>query len=277
MALPQHTTCIRSTASRPVSTSSLPRSQARPSNVLPVFVREQSAILHSGLRARLNRVQQDCTQHLRAAVADEEVCAADDDALERDSCPPQGCLEDLEVADIMTSPALSVSPGDSVYSAMDLMVEKHISGIPVVDEDNVLVGIVSGYDLLALESTPGRLDDTLGFFPPVGRCKQLYGGDNKRMWQEFNSMQSALRNARGQSVGEAMHEAVTVNPDTSIITAANRIVQRKLNRLVVVDSEGKLAGVLSRGDIMRATMAHFRWQMDLEEAAEERGEKPESK
>lgn len=49
-------------------------------------------------------------------------------------------------------------------------------------------------------------------------------------------------------------------------------VQRKLNRLVVVDADGKLAGILSRGDIMRATMAHFRWQMDLEEAAESRGE-----
>ena len=49
-------------------------------------------------------------------------------------------------------------------------------------------------------------------------------------------------------------------------------VQRKLNRLVVVDDEGKLKGVLSRGDIMRATMAHFRWQMDLEEAAELRSE-----
>ncbi len=46
----------------------------------------------------------------------------------------QGCLEDLEVSDIMTSPPISVSPGDSVYSAMDLMVEKNISGIPVVGE-----------------------------------------------------------------------------------------------------------------------------------------------
>lgn len=35
-------------------------------------------------------------------------------------------------------------------------------------------------------------------------------------------------------------------------------VQRKLNRLVVVDAEGKLAGILSRGDIMRATINHFR-------------------
>ena len=38
-------------------------------------------------------------------------------------------------------------------------------------------------------------------------------------------MQNALRNARGQSVGEAMHEAVTVTPETSIITAANKIVR----------------------------------------------------
>ena len=62
------------------------------------------------------------------------------------------------------------------------------------------------------------------FTLPVVRCKQLYGGDTKQMWKDFNAMQNALRNARGQSVGEAMHEAVTVTPETSIITAANRIV-----------------------------------------------------
>lgn len=214
-------------------------------------------------------------QHFRtaAAVADEQEI---DEMPERDSCPPQGCLEDLEVSDIMTSPAISLLSEASVFSAMDLMVEKNISGIPVVDDDNVMLGIVSGYDLLALESTPGRLDDSVGFFPPIGRCKQLYGGDSKKMWEEFNAMQNALRNARGKSVGEAMHEAVTVTPDTSIITAANKIVQRKLNRLVVVDAEGKLAGILSRGDIMRATINHFRWQMDLEDAAEGRGESFES-
>ena len=36
-----------------------------------------------------------------------------------------------------------------------------------------MLGIVSGYDLLALESTPGRLDDSVGFFPPIGRFTLL--------------------------------------------------------------------------------------------------------
>ena len=43
----------------------------------------------------------------------------------------QGCLEDLEVRDIMTTDIISVRPEDSVYSAMDLMVAKSVSGLPV--------------------------------------------------------------------------------------------------------------------------------------------------
>ena len=65
------------------------------------------------------------------------------------------------------------------------------------------------------------------------RCKQLYGGDSKRMWQEFNAMQSAMRNARGQSVGQAMHDAVTVTPDMSIMAAANLIVRTHLSVLLI--------------------------------------------
>jgi len=44
------------------------------------------------------------------------------------------------------------------------------------------------------------------------------------MWEEFNAMQTALRNARGRTVGEAMHEAAIISPDTSIMSAANSIV-----------------------------------------------------
>jgi hypothetical protein len=44
-------------------------------------------------------------------------------------------------------------------------------------------------------------------------------------WEEFNAMQSALRNARGRTVGEAMHEAAIISPDTSIMSAANSIVR----------------------------------------------------
>ena len=45
------------------------------------------------------------------------------------------------------------------------------------------------------------------------------------MWEEFNAMQTALRNARGRTVGEAMHEAAIISPDTSIMSAANTIVR----------------------------------------------------
>jgi CBS domain len=119
----------------------------------------------------------------------------------------QGCLEDLNVGDVMTSPVLSISPEKSIFHAMEILVERNISGLPVVgeipahhavptwspslwslcwsfflsksypfihlvaapDSDGEVIGVVSGTDLLALDCTPGRIDTSIGMFPPVDR------------------------------------------------------------------------------------------------------------
>jgi CBS domain-containing protein len=58
----------------------------------------------------------------------------------------------LQVADIMTSTSLhTVAPGFSVDKALEVLVENRISGVPVVDSDNIVVGVVSDYDLLNLD------------------------------------------------------------------------------------------------------------------------------
>ncbi|KAK9832629.1 hypothetical protein WJX81_005531 [Elliptochloris bilobata] len=114
---------------------------------------------------------------------------------------------------------------------MELLVDKGISGLPICSEEGHVLGIVSGYDLLAVDSVPGRMDASLDashLFPPVRR-----------------------------KVGDVLRDAVTVHEGSSLSTAADLIVQKKVNRLVVVDSQGRLAGVLSRGDVLRAVINNF--------------------
>lgn len=77
------------------------------------------------------------------------------DASSRQSCV-QG-WSTLTVRDMMTAPALSLTPNTSVMEAMAFLVEHRISGMPVCDETGRVVGVCSGYDLLALDSTPGKV------------------------------------------------------------------------------------------------------------------------
>ena len=54
----------------------------------------------------------------------------------------------MEARQVMTSPLLTISPGATVRQAIEMMLEKRISGLPVVDEIGQLVGMISEGDLL---------------------------------------------------------------------------------------------------------------------------------
>ena len=58
-----------------------------------------------------------------------------------------------------------------------------------------------------------------------------------------------------------MHKAFTVAPNASIEVAADLVVQKRAHRICVVDGDGVLVGIVSRGDIMRATIASFKYYM----------------
>ena len=106
----------------------------------------------------------------------------------------------LRVQDMMTSPVMSLSPGMSVFEAMKIMVEKGISGMPVTDEQNRVIGVCSGYDLLALDSTPGKLDKS--YFPPIDTCINEFGGDRAMMWSNFKNLRQKLQTANCDTVGQ---------------------------------------------------------------------------
>ncbi|KAK9824266.1 hypothetical protein WJX72_009066 [[Myrmecia] bisecta] len=180
--------------------------------------------------------------------------------------PPQGYFEDLTVRDCMTSPVVFTRPEESIFSCMERMVDLHISGMPVVDETGTVIGVVSGYDLLAVDITPGRLDDSDGFFPPVNRCQERYQGNRNLMWAEFNEMRKKLAKATGRTVGEVMHDGITIKQDLLLTEAANIIVRQKLHRLPVVDDAGTLVGMLSRGDVMQATIENYKFYMESQSA-----------
>ena len=162
------------------------------------------------------------------------------------------------VRSVMTSRVLSMGPDASVFDAMKLLVDNRISAVPVVDGDRQVLGVVSEYDLMARvgkkEVTKSVQDD--GMFPRVGRCDE-YNGNVKEMWSQFHNLQERMSKASGSKVTAAMHDATTCVPDMRLVDATELMLRDNLARLPVVDEQGRLVGILSRGDIMRRTFQAF--------------------
>lgn len=137
-----------------------------------------------------------------------------------------------------------VKPTTTVDEALELLVENRITGFPVIDEDWKLVGLVSDYDLLALDSISGSGRTENSMFPEVDST-----------WKTFNAVQKLLSKTNGKLVGDLMTPApLVVEEKTNLEDAAKILLETKYRRLPVVDSDGKLVGIITRGNVVRAAL-----------------------
>jgi CBS domain-containing protein len=128
---------------------------------------------------------------------------------------------------------VSVSAEATLKDVARLMVEHHISGVPVVDAEGRVLGVVSEADIVRSE-TAGT-----GRAGVLARARALAGH------RAGVSMPS--------TAGEAMTSpAVTIRSDRSIMQAAHEIADRGVNRLPVVDEDERLVGIVTRADVVRA-------------------------
>ena len=150
----------------------------------------------------------------------------------------------LKVSDIMTTGVLTVRPRTPYHEIVTLLLDYEISGLPVVDNDGVLVGIVSEADLISKEA----------YVEDEGRRghlrllrDHLLGRDTE--WVD----KAAARNAQ-----ELMTSPVrTLSPDDDVATAARVMLDHRLKRLPVV-RDGKLVGIVARHDLLRPLSAQVR-------------------
>jgi CBS domain-containing protein len=144
------------------------------------------------------------------------------------------------VADFMTPDPITVRPQTPLTEAITLLAERRISGLPVVDDQNRLVGVVSEGDLMWRESgvqTPPYLmllDSVIFLENPLKYERELH-------------------KALGETVQEVMtKKPITISATQSLPDAAHLLTERQVHRLIVVDSDQTVVGVLTRGDVVRA-------------------------
>ncbi len=128
-----------------------------------------------------------------------------------------------KVGSVMVADVVTVGPDTPFKAVAVLLASWNISGAPVVDEDDRVLGVVSQGDLLQHEAPHG----------PLGN-------------------RQVKRKAGAAFVSDLMTEpAVTVRQDDDVTVAAKLLEEHRFHRLPVVDDEGKLVGVVSRSDLLR--------------------------
>ncbi|MDA8097658.1 MAG: CBS domain-containing protein [Desulforudis sp.] len=150
-------------------------------------------------------------------------------------------MADKLARDVMTTQVISVHPDDDVEKVAKLLLEHHISGLPVLDDDGKLVGVVTEGDLVIREK---KVRAPLHV---VILDSLIYLEKPQRFMEE-------IKRAVAQKVGELMSTKLyTVGPEASVEQVATKMVERRINRVPVVDTENKLLGIISRQDIIKAT------------------------
>ncbi|MBK5256420.1 MAG: CBS domain-containing protein [Vicinamibacteria bacterium] len=142
------------------------------------------------------------------------------------------------VEDIMTSEVVFVHPDATVSRIAQLMHEKAISGIPVVDEERRIVGLVTDLDLIVRNT---RIDPP-AFFPLL---------DGRIPLETASHFKKRIQHMVGSKARDVMTEEVlTVGPEEDIEALADLMVKRKVNPVPVVEG-GRLVGIVARADVIR--------------------------
>ena len=140
----------------------------------------------------------------------------------------------MTIEEVMTRDVITVSPAMPIHQAARLMVEHGVSGLPVVDDGGRLVGIISEGDLIVRQTRR----------------------EERPWWRRFfdNGEQLAreYQKAVGVTVGEVMTSSVvSISPVWGVETAAAIMQNKRIRRLPVVH-DGRLVGIVTRADLIKA-------------------------
>jgi CBS domain-containing protein len=140
----------------------------------------------------------------------------------------------MKVKDVMTTDVVTVREDTSFKDTVELLVEHRISGVPVVDGDGRLVGLVTEADLVSKEAFDLR------HRRPLAAVAELISGASR--WSG---------KASGLTAGQVMTDrVVAVTPREDVRAVARRMLDLGVKRFPVVDG-GRLVGIISRQDLLR--------------------------
>lgn len=145
----------------------------------------------------------------------------------------------MQVKDVMTRNVISVGPEESVLEAARLMLQNRISGLPVIDKEGEIVGIVTEADFL--------------------RRSEIGTRRHRPKWLEFivgpGRLADEFVHASGRKVDEIMtHDPFHTTEDAALETVVEQMERHHVKRLPVMRG-GKMVGIVSRANLMHALVS----------------------
>jgi len=145
----------------------------------------------------------------------------------------QRLAETVSVAEAMNRNVVAVREDDEIALAVRYLSENKISGLPVIDKYDLVIGVVSEADILSAAGMESNFT-----FKDI--IRSLLG-------------EPIAGHRKGDKVGDIMSApAITIREDSDIREAAKILSKRRIKRLPVVDDAGRLIGIISRADIIKA-------------------------
>lgn len=146
--------------------------------------------------------------------------------------------EQLMVRDIMTTDVATVTPDASLRDAARILLELRISGLPVIDEQNKLIGIVTEADFLSAMGIP---------------CHH----PAHSLWQTLESMFKHQANSASTSgkVADIMtHSVITIRDDQTLHEAIDIMKKHHVKRVVVTNKEQHAQGIITRSNLVEVLL-----------------------
>lgn len=148
-----------------------------------------------------------------------------------------------QVADVMTKDVATVTEETPYREVVDVLVRQRISGVPVVDSFRRVLGVISEADLLHKVERSGHPDE-----------RRVFEGRRRRTARE----KAGALLARDLMTAPA----VTTHERASLAATARLMDHEAVKRLPVLDDLGRLAGIVTRGDLLRV---HLRTDAEIRE------------
>lgn len=179
---------------------------------------------------------QDVAEAMREIPGYLDITTSDFQELYRHACrhAVKRIMQAVKARDIMTREVVAVGPDLPAAKVAQTMASKGVSGVPVVDEQGEVLGVISEKDFFRLMGA----SEFPNFMAVVARCLTEKG--------------CVAFPLRDKKAGDIMSSpAITVREETPAVEIARVFTQKKINRVPVLDQGGRIVGIVSRADILR--------------------------
>lgn len=142
----------------------------------------------------------------------------------------------MQAADVMTVDLVTAGPKMTVREAATLMLDRGVSALPVLDENERLIGIISEGDLLRRTEIETEIKESWWL----------------SLFTSTQTLQERFLKSHGQQVGDVMtRDPITVAPDTSVAEVATILERNRIKRVPVIE-DGMVRGIVSRANLLHA-------------------------